>query len=47
LQHHPDNEIVALSNLQYHQHLFLKEPARTALLENIAQWMAHRLRSPK
>lgn len=47
LQHHPDNEIVVLSNLQYHQHLFLKEPARTAHLKNIVQWMEHRLCSPK
>ncbi|SEF90301.1 alpha/beta fold hydrolase [Nitrosomonas ureae] len=47
LQHHPDNEILALSNLQYHQHLFLKEPARTALLKNIAQWIDHRLQATK
>lgn len=45
LKHDPDNEVLALPNLRYHQHLFLKEPMRTELLENIEQWMDRRLRS--
>lgn len=43
LQHQPDNEILMFPNFEYHQHLFLKEPARTALMRNILQWMEHRL----
>lgn len=43
IQHHPDNEILMFPNSHYHQHLFLKEPARTELLRNIVQWMEHRL----
>lgn len=45
LKHHADNEVLALSDLRYHQHLFLKEPARTEFLKNIEQWMDRRLRS--
>ncbi|PXW86051.1 alpha-beta hydrolase superfamily lysophospholipase [Nitrosomonas sp. Nm84] len=43
LTHHADNEVLALPNLRYHQHLFLKEPARTELLRNIEQWIGRRL----
>ena len=45
LKHHSDNEVLALPDLPYHQHLFLKEPLRTELLRNIEQWMNRRLRS--
>jgi alpha-beta hydrolase superfamily lysophospholipase len=45
LSHHSDNEILVLSNLHYHQHLFLTEPRRTELLNNIEYWMERRLRS--
>lgn len=47
LQSHPDNEVLKFSNLPYHQHLFLKEPARTELLKNIVQWMERRLQATK
>lgn len=47
LKHHADNDVLALSDLRYHQHLFLKEPLRTELLNNIEQWMDRRLRSLK
>lgn len=47
LKHHADNDVLALPDLRYHQHLFLKEPARTELLKNIEQWMDRRLRSLK
>ena len=45
LKHHADNEVLALSDLRYHQHLFLKEPVRTEFLKNIEQWKDRRLRS--
>ncbi|SFE22772.1 alpha/beta fold hydrolase [Nitrosomonas sp. Nm166] len=45
LMHAADNEVLVLPNLPYHQHLFLKEPARTELLKNVEQWMNRRLRS--
>lgn len=45
LQHHSDNEVLALPNLPYHQHLFLQEPARTEILKNIELWMDRRLRA--
>ncbi|SEQ42759.1 alpha/beta fold hydrolase [Nitrosomonas ureae] len=47
LQSHPDNEVLIFSNLQYHQHLFLKEPARSELLMNIVQWMEQRMQATK
>lgn len=43
--HHPDNAILALPDLVYHQHLFLSDPMRTELLMKIEQWIHHRLRS--
>lgn len=43
LTHHVDNDVLALPDLRYHQHLFLNEPARTELLNSIAQWMDRRL----
>lgn len=45
LKNHANNEVLALPELRYHQHLFLKEPARTEHLQNIEQWMNRRLRS--
>lgn len=43
LKNHSDNEVLALPNLHYHQHLFLKEPVRTELLMKIEKWMGFRL----
>lgn len=45
LTHHADNDVLALPDLRYHQHLFLTEPARTELLKHIEQWVDHRLRA--
>ena len=42
VRHHPDNEVLALPGLPYHQHLFLQEPARTGLLKKIEQWLDRR-----
>ncbi len=41
-KHTPDNEVLVLPNLPYHQHLFLSEPMRTRLLNNIEQWINRR-----
>ena len=41
--HHPDNAVLALPGLVYHQHLFLSEPLRTELLQEIEQWIHLRL----
>lgn len=43
LKHNPANEVLKLPGLPYHQHVFLNEPARTELLNSIAQWMDRRL----
>lgn len=43
LKNHSDNEVLALPNLPYHQHLFLKEPVRTEILKDIELWMDRRL----
>ncbi|WP_297326010.1 alpha/beta fold hydrolase [Nitrosomonas sp.] len=43
LVHHADNDVLALPDLRYHQHLFLKEPARTELLRHIEHWIDRRL----
>lgn len=43
LTHHADSDVLALSDLPYHQHLFLNEPARTELLKRIEQWIDCRL----
>jgi len=45
--YHPDNAILALPGLVYHQHLFLLEPMRTELLQKIDQWIHQRLDSPE
>ncbi len=45
LNKHPNNAILSLPNISYHQHLFLKEPLRNKLLINIEQWLDRRLLS--
>ena len=44
LKHNSASEVLKLSSLPYHQHLFLQEPARTELLQKIEQWLDRRLR---
>lgn len=46
LNHNPANEVLKLPDLPYHQHLFLKEPARTELLWKIEHWLERRLSMP-
>ncbi|UJP04799.1 MAG: lysophospholipase [Nitrosomonas sp.] len=46
LSHHPDNTVLMLPELLYHQHLFLAEPKRSELLRHIEQWIGRRLQSP-
>lgn len=46
LNHNPANEVLKLPDLPYHQHLFLKEPARTELLRKIEHWLERRLSMP-
>ena len=46
LQHDPASEVLKLPDLPYHQHLFLKEPARTELLRKIEHWLERRLSMP-
>lgn len=46
LNHNPANEVLKLPDLPYHQHLFLKEPARTELLRKIERWLERRLSMP-
>lgn len=43
LHRHADNEVLALPDLTYHQHLFLAEPLRTELLQRIESWMMRRI----
>ncbi len=43
LHRNPDNEVLALPNLPFHQHLFLNEPVRTDLLQRIERWMERRV----
>lgn len=43
LLHHPDNALLVLPGLRYHQHLFLDEPMHTELLAHISQWITLRL----
>jgi len=45
VSHHPDNAVLALPGLVYHQHLFLSEPMRSELLQKIEQWIHRRLHS--
>lgn len=47
LKQHPDNKVLAIPNLPYHQHLFLKEPVRTGLLRKIEEWINRRCCSPE
>lgn len=46
LNHNPASEVLKLPDLPYHQHLFLKEPARTELLRKIEHWLERRLSMP-
>lgn len=46
LKHNSANEVLKLSSLPYHQHVFMQEPARTKLLQKIEQWLDRRLRMP-
>ncbi len=39
LKQNPHNQVLAIPNLPYHQHLFLTEPARTGLLRKIEEWI--------
>jgi alpha-beta hydrolase superfamily lysophospholipase len=45
LNNSPDNKLLALPNLRYHQHLFLKEPARQKILTAIDLWLDRRMHS--
>jgi len=45
LKNSPDNKLLALPNLRYHQHLFLKEPARQETLAAIELWLNQRMHS--
>lgn len=47
LRNYSDNEVLVLSNLQYHQHLFLEEPGRIEVLRKIEHWMDRQLLSPE
>ena len=47
LSHHPDNALLVLPDLRYHQHLFLGEPMRTELLAHIVQWIERRLQASR
>jgi alpha-beta hydrolase superfamily lysophospholipase len=45
LKNCPDNKLLALPNLRYHQHLFLKEPSRQETLTAIELWLDRRMHS--
>lgn len=45
LKNSADNKLLALPNLRYHQHLFLKEPLRHNTLVAIERWLDRRMRS--
>lgn len=45
LNNHPDNMQLPLPGLPYHQHLFLKEPLRSEILQHIEQWLYRRIHS--
>lgn len=45
LKNSPDNELLTLPNLRYHQHLFLKEPTRQKTLTAIELWLDRRMHS--
>lgn len=42
--HHAHNSVLALPGMRYHQHAFLQEPARTAILGQIERWLDRRLK---
>lgn len=43
IRNHPDNAHLLLADLPYHQHLFLKEPRRSEILQHIGQWLDRRI----
>ncbi|MBK7363822.1 MAG: alpha/beta fold hydrolase [Nitrosomonas sp.] len=43
LHNHPDNQILAYSDLNHHEHLFSAQPLRNEILEKIEQWLDRRL----
>jgi len=45
LKNSSDNKLLVLPNLRYHQHLFLKEPARQKTLTAIELWLDRRMHS--
>ena len=45
LKNLPGNQLLALPGLRYHQHLFLKEPARQKTLTAIELWLDRRMHS--
>jgi len=45
LKHNSASEVLKLTGLPYHQHLFLKEPARTELLQKIERWLDRQIHS--
>lgn len=44
LKHNSANKVRKLPGLVYHQHVFLKEPRRTELLDSIEQWVYRQIR---
>lgn len=42
-RNHPDNMQLPLPDLPYHQHLFLREPRRSEILQHIEQWLDRRV----
>jgi len=45
LNNHPDNQNRLLSQSRFHQHLFLAQPTKDTLLENIEQWLNKRIQA--
>jgi alpha-beta hydrolase superfamily lysophospholipase len=45
LKNRPDNVLITLPDMRYHQHLFLAEPARQNILATIERWLDRRLSS--
>ncbi|SDY61840.1 alpha/beta fold hydrolase [Nitrosomonas sp. Nm33] len=45
LQNHPDNELLPLSKLSHHEHLFSSQPLRDEFLKKIEHWLNLRLLS--
>ena len=43
LKNHPDNEYLLLSDSRYHQHLFMTQPRKGEILQQIEQWLDRRI----